>query len=224
MLVWKLSLPSQAAVHPHRIFFCAFHALAVDDGGGGAGLAFGLLATLLVHRVMDVIQRTINAPIAKVTIDSAARRQILGKVTPLASRAQNVHDGVERLPHVCFAPAASPPRRRNERFDMRPLLIRQVARVSQMIPLVIRSVLVRPHPRPPNRSAFLESQPIHETQQLSDQTLRPPRAHWTPPGFLLQFNSSAAIGIGMTPTPSSTSAFASARLAWPRIARSGSSP
>ncbi|HKN29124.1 MAG TPA: hypothetical protein VJY34_15050, partial [Roseiarcus sp.] len=47
--------------------------------------------------------------------------------------------------------------------------IRQVARVSQMIPLVIRSVLVRPHRRPPNRSAFLESQPIHETQQLSDQ-------------------------------------------------------
>src|SRR5208282_2208764 len=99
MLVWKLSLPSQAAVHPHRIFFCAFHALAVDDGDGGAGLAFGLLATLLVQRVMDVIQRTINAPIAKVTIDSAARRQILGKVTPLASRAQNVHDGVERTAH-----------------------------------------------------------------------------------------------------------------------------
>ena len=26
MLVWKLSLPSQAAVHPHRIFFARFSA------------------------------------------------------------------------------------------------------------------------------------------------------------------------------------------------------
>jgi len=32
---------------------------------------------------------------------------------------------------------------------MRPLLIRQVARVSQMITLVFRPVLVRPHRRPP---------------------------------------------------------------------------
>src|SRR5271166_3048131 len=149
MLVWKLSLPSQAAVHPHRIFFCASHALAVDNGGGRAGLAFGLLATLFVERVMDAVQRAVQAPIAKITIDSAARRQVLGKVTPLASRAQHVHDAVERLSHVGLASAASPPRRRNERFDMRPFPVRQVARISQMIALVFRSVLVRPHRRPP---------------------------------------------------------------------------
>ena len=121
---------------------------------------------------MDAIQHAINAPIAEVSIDGAARRQILGKITPLASRAQHVHDGVERLSHVCFPSAPSPPRRGDEGFDMRPLLIGQVARVSQMIPLVFRSVLVRPHRRPPIRSAFLESQPIHGTQQLSGQTLR----------------------------------------------------
>src|SRR5271157_6620936 len=172
MLVWKLSLPSAAAVHPHRIFFRAFHALAVDDGGGWAGLAFGLLATLFVERVMDSIQHAINAPIAKVTIDGAAWRQILGKITPLASRAQHVHHGVERLSHVCLAPAASPPRRRNERFEMRPFLVRQVARVSQMIALVFRSVLVRPHWRPRIGPPSMESQPIHATQQLSGRTLR----------------------------------------------------
>src|SRR5208337_4516711 len=118
------------------------HALAVDDGGGGAGLAFGLRATLFIERVMDAIQHAIKAPIAKVSIDGAARRQILGKGTPLASGAQHIHDGVERLAHVCFASAAPSPRRRNERFDMRPLLVRQVAWVSQMITLVFRSVLV----------------------------------------------------------------------------------
>src|SRR5271165_6952514 len=103
MLVWKLSLPSRAAVHPHRIFFRASHALAVDDGGGWAGLAFGLRATLFIERVMDAIQHAINAPIAKVSINGAARRKILRQVAPLASGAQQVHDGVERVPHVRFA-------------------------------------------------------------------------------------------------------------------------
>src|SRR5208283_4248860 len=120
---------------------------------------------------MDSIQHAINAPIAKVTIDGAAWRQILGKITPLASRAQHVHHGVERLSHVCLAPAASPPRRRNERFEMRPFLVRQVARVSQMIALVFRSVLVRPHWRPRIGPPSMESQPIHATQQLSGRTL-----------------------------------------------------
>ena len=105
---------------------------------------------------MDAIQHAINAPIAEVSIDGAAGRQILGKVTPLASRAQHVHDGVERLSHVRLPFAASSPCRRNERFDIRPLLVRQVAWVSQMITLVFRSVLVRPHRRPPNQSAFHE--------------------------------------------------------------------
>ena len=105
--------------------------LGVD--GGSAGLAFGLLAALFVQRVMDAIQHAIDALVAKITIDGAAQRQILGKITPLASSAQHVHHRVERLSHVCFALAASPPRGRNERFDMRPLLIRQVTRIPQMI-------------------------------------------------------------------------------------------
>ena len=79
---------------------------------------------------MDAIQRAVQAPIAKITIDRAAGRQVLGKVTPLASCAQHVHDAVERLSHVGFASAASPPRRRNERFNMRPLPVRQVARIA----------------------------------------------------------------------------------------------
>ena len=124
---------------------------------------------------MDAIQDAINAPVAKVTIDGAARRKIFGEVTPLASRAQHVHDGVERLSHVCFAFAASPPRRRNERFDMRPLLIRQVARVSQLIRLYFARFSLVHIGGPPIRSAFLESQPIHGTQQLSGQTLRSAR-------------------------------------------------
>src|SRR5208283_4753078 len=129
-------------------FFSALHALAVDDGGGRAGVAAGLRATLLVEPVMDTIQCAVQAPVAEITIHRAARRKILRQIAPLASRTQQVQDGVERLPHVRLAFAASPPRRRNERLDKRPLLIRQVARISQMITLVPGSILVRPHRRP----------------------------------------------------------------------------
>jgi len=37
-------------------FFGAFHALAVDDGGGRARVALLLLTALLIERVMDAIQ------------------------------------------------------------------------------------------------------------------------------------------------------------------------
>ena len=37
-------------------------------------------------------------------------------------------------------------------LDTRPLLIRQVARIAQMISIVFRSVLIRPHRRPPLES------------------------------------------------------------------------
>ena len=110
--------------------------------------AAGLLATLLVEPVMDPVQGPVQTPLEEIPINRAARRKILRQVAPLASRAQHVQDGVERLPHVRRAPATSAPRRRNERLDARPLLVRQVARVAQMVSLVPSSVVLRPHRRP----------------------------------------------------------------------------
>ena len=60
-----LALDELARVEPGRIdagaaFFGAFHTLAVDDGGGGTGFASRLLATLLVKRVVDAIQRAVD--------------------------------------------------------------------------------------------------------------------------------------------------------------------
>src|SRR5437868_10724512 len=37
-------------------FFCAFHALAVDDGGGRTGFPLRSFATLLIERVVDSLQ------------------------------------------------------------------------------------------------------------------------------------------------------------------------
>ena len=48
-----------------------------------------------------------------------------------------------------------------------------VARIAQMITIVFRSVLIRPHRRPPLESGppFLKSQPIQPIQQVLGRTL-----------------------------------------------------
>jgi len=57
-------------------------------------------------------------------------------------------------------------RRRHQRRNNRPLLLRQVARVPQMIAIVSRSTLLRPHRQPPaNQTASFESQMIPTTPQ-----------------------------------------------------------
>jgi hypothetical protein len=42
--------------------FGAFHALAVDNGGGGVGFSFRLLAACDIEHVMNAIQHTIAVP------------------------------------------------------------------------------------------------------------------------------------------------------------------
>src|SRR5665647_2949948 len=72
---------------------------------------------------------------------------------PLASRAQHVHDAVDDIPRLNFTLAAPALRRRNERPDMRPFFVRHIARISQMIALVARPVLARPHRQPSSQAA-----------------------------------------------------------------------
>src|SRR5271169_2970477 len=88
-------------------FFCALHALTVDDRGGGAGLAPLLRAAEFVKRIMHTPQPSAPAPGVEVAAHRALRGKILGKIAPLATGAQQIHDGVEGSPHVGLA---SPPR------------------------------------------------------------------------------------------------------------------
>src|SRR5882672_5233275 len=75
-------------------FFGAFHALAIDNGGGGAGFSFRLFAACDVERVMNAIQHTIALPPNEVVVDRAVRRKVLWKVAPLATGAQAIHHPV----------------------------------------------------------------------------------------------------------------------------------
>src|SRR4029453_9877046 len=109
-------------------FFCAFHALAVDDGGGRTGFPLLSIATLLVKRVVDSFQCAVIGPQIEVVIDRAFRRQVFRDRAPLTAGRENVHEAVHHLPHVhgacprqsCRAGSAVQPvpiRRRSDRSD-----------------------------------------------------------------------------------------------------------
>src|SRR4051812_31368 len=88
-------------------FFGALDALAVDDGGGGAGLALRLLAAFDVERVMNAIEHAVAVPPHEIAVHRALRWKILRKVAPLAAGAQDVHDPVHDCPHL-LPPIAAP--------------------------------------------------------------------------------------------------------------------
>ena len=154
-------------------FFGALHALAIDDAGGGTGFSLRSLSALDAERVMNTIEHAVALPPNKVVVDRAARREILWKVTPLAAATEDIHHPVHDRAHVGSPLAAAWLGWRNEWFDKCPLVIRQVARVSQMITIVFRAVLMRPHRGPSsNQAASLESQMIQGIQQVLGRTLR----------------------------------------------------
>src|SRR5271156_3227365 len=139
-------------------FFCALHALTVDDRGGGAGLAPLLRAAEFVKRIMHTPQPPAPAPGVEVAAHRALRGKILGKIAPLATGAQQIHDGVEGLPHVGLASASTALCGRNKRFNQRPFRVRDIAGVAQFIAIVPRAVFTRPHRRPStNQLTSLES-------------------------------------------------------------------
>src|SRR6266852_421274 len=128
--------------------FGAFHALAIDDASGGAGLPFHFLAAFDVQCMMDAIKRAVAMPPRKIVMQRAARRKVFWNIAPLAAGAQDIHDAVHDRAHVRSPLAAAAFSGRNQRLDMRPFRIRQIARISQVIAVVLRSVLVRPHGGP----------------------------------------------------------------------------
>jgi hypothetical protein len=140
-----LALDRLAGVEAMRIdggpsFFSALDALAIDDARGRAGLAAEFLAALDIEGVMDAIQRPVMGPVAKVAIDRTPRWQVLGDGALLASLAQHVHQAVHQMPLVHLSPAPAVPSQRNQRRDMRPFGVGDVARVSKMSATVSRTI------------------------------------------------------------------------------------
>ena len=83
--------------------------------------------------MMDAIQRAVPVPQAEVIMHGASGRQILGQRAPLAAGAQNVHHAVDHLADSDAPFAAAGLARRDQRLDMRPFRIGQVARITQFV-------------------------------------------------------------------------------------------
>ena len=128
--------------------FGAFHALAVDDAGRGACFARGFLSALGVEHMMDAIQRAIPVPQAEVIVHGASGRQLLGQRAPLAAGAEQVHHAVNHLADIDAPFAAAGLTRRDQRLEMRPLLIGQIARIEQLVAVVTGAVFISPRGPP----------------------------------------------------------------------------
>src|ERR1700688_3913463 len=136
----------------HAPFFCAFHALAVDDGGGWTGFPLRSFATLLIERVVDSFQCAVICPQIEVVVDRAFRWQVFRDRAPLTAGRENVHEAVDHLPHDHRALATASLAWRDQRFDQSPFAVAQIARISQLAAVVTGAVLARPH-----RCPLLES-------------------------------------------------------------------
>lgn len=106
-------------------FFSALHALAVDHTGRRASVSPSLLTALHVERMVDVLQGPVIVPEIEVVMQRALRREILGHISPLTARAENVHDAINAFAFVLHALASATLGRRNQRFDERPLIVGQ---------------------------------------------------------------------------------------------------
>ena len=140
--------------------------MTVDDAGGGAGLSFGLLTAFGIEHVMNVLQRAVVAPQTKVVVHRTARRQILRDVAPLASGTQDIHDAVHHLAHVDAPFAAAALGRGDQRLDMCPLRVGQVARVAQLVAVVTGPVFDRPHTAPHESVPRRESRKFAPAQAI----------------------------------------------------------
>src|SRR5271165_7046244 len=158
-------------------FFRALDALAVDDRGGRARLASGGFPALDVERLVDALERAVPTPKVEVIVEGRARRQILRDGAPLAAGAENVHEAVDNLAYVDVALVAAAFSRRNQRFDMPPLGVGQIARIAQPAAVIASAVFLGPHWRPLRRFGppLLKHNRFQRFVKFSDRLLPYPK-------------------------------------------------
>src|SRR6266568_172151 len=155
------------------IFLRALGALAVDDRRGRACLPSRLLAYRHIERVMDALQRAIPGPQVEIGPHCALRRQVFGQRLPLAACPQHVENSVQSLAHVDRALAAALLSRWHHGLDNRPFGASQITRITKTDAVRSNAMFRLPHRALPlaNQTPNIESQPIHQTQQLPGSAL-----------------------------------------------------
>ena len=101
---------------------------------------------------MDAAERAVPLPQVQILPDRATGRQVLREGFPLAACPEHVKDGVQHLTNI-HGPRSSPALgRTDQRFNLRPLTIRQIAVVAQPAPIRCPAMLRLPHATPQSKS------------------------------------------------------------------------
>ena len=98
---------------------------------------------------------------------------------PLAAGAEDVHEAVDDLAHLDMTSIAAALSRRNQRLDMRPFGVGQIARVAEPAASAASAVFVAPHYR--RRSELMRS--IHDVIRVSPLRRERGRGPWPPDGL-----------------------------------------
>src|SRR5215212_6008959 len=138
-------------------------ALAVHDGRRGAGLATFPIANLLVEGKVQAVEHTIAVPAHEPAVHRAARWQVPGQGSPLATGAQQIQHRIEDLAQALRG-GLSLGGLNEERPHQVPFGIGQVTRVAQTRSVVVASVRGSPHRRLYKSAPASESQPTTKTQ------------------------------------------------------------
>ena len=86
--------------------------------------------------MVDAIQRPVIVPKVKIFEQRAARREILGHGTPLATGAQDVHQAVHNFTNIDAPLAAATLGRGDQWRNMPQLLIRHVTRITKLAAII----------------------------------------------------------------------------------------
>ena len=151
----------------------------IDEGGGRACFARRGFPALRVERLVNSLKRSVPTPKIEVIVERRARRQVLRDGAPLAAGAEDVHEAVDDLAHLDMTSIAAALSRRNQRLDMRPFGVGQIARVAEPAASAASAVFVAPHYR--RRSELMRS--IHDVIRVSPLRRERGRGPWPPDGL-----------------------------------------
>src|SRR5258707_15395506 len=87
----------------------SLHRLTVDDDHAGSRFSARCHTDLLTQHLLDLIPSAILAPLAVIVMHRTLGWQVMWQITPLASSAIDVKDGIYHLAHICVLGARPSP-------------------------------------------------------------------------------------------------------------------
>ena len=113
--------------------FRGLGALAIDDPGRRDDIASQRRPSPPDERQIDPPPKALVAPEVEVVLHCGARRKALRQRTLLAAARQNIEDRVHHRPQVNFPRSPDAARRWQEKREQKPLRLRRVACINQVI-------------------------------------------------------------------------------------------